>query len=162
MIELTAAHLKIPAAMARKYGRRGPWLEDLEGAGLIALVRAARAYLPIPGGRPDGFLILCVKRAVFSAMRIARLQKAHRARTVRLASQPPPADYRRTGRDDSEATEEVARLLDLLVPRSREAVLSFVVEGKRIEDIARSLGVSLQRVGQIKKKALALMREAAL
>lgn len=62
--ELTAAHLRIPASVARRYPRQDP--EELESVGNLALAAALSRYDPASGGDLGGWLFNAVRSAVFS------------------------------------------------------------------------------------------------
>ncbi len=168
MLELTAYHLKLPAAMARKHaGDDRTLFEDLRGAATVALARAANAWRPDGGTTVDGYLWLCCERAIWSELDVYR-DRQRRACVLSLSmisgEEMELLDVlvdRTARRPDAalEVREELEAALVLLSPRELEALL-MRSEGLRLREIGKKLGVSTERARQIIDMAERRVRQA--
>jgi RNA polymerase sigma factor (sigma-70 family) len=168
-MELTAAHMNIPAAAAREAWRicaptcraLGLEIDELEGVAALALWRAVLAYDPTRShDGEDGFSVYLVQRAKWGIM-VEIKHRSHplrRPQGVGVVSLSDPLDEggELTGaalvsRDDHarrefEDAEQVGEVLRWLLPADREAVRLCYLEGLTMKEAGRRLGVCQEAV----------------
>jgi RNA polymerase sigma factor (sigma-70 family) len=161
---LTPRLLGIPKAVAAHYGRHYHDPEELESAGLYALAeclpffrRDRVAHLePAEQDRLLGvFLMYGVRR------RVRRWWRKERGRAGRTSGLDAGALAARRGYDPAlraELADQAEALLRRLDARGRDVVRMVVMGGWSYEEAASSLGVSVERVRQLRRRALDRMR----
>lgn len=172
MIEPTDRHLKIPAALARKYGRADDLLiDDLESAGTVALVEGLRSYDPARGASLDTHLYNCVKWACQKRLTELRaVMRGGRETVLSLDAAPPSGEgslAEAVGAEDDpsrwleseELAEEVRRRCR---PREWAVLLLRHKEGLTLEAIGERLGVVREAVRQVEAKCLERLRRSSL
>lgn len=134
-----------------------PELDDLVGAALLALVRAARSWNPAGGAAFKSWAALHVRGALISERRVRLGRYLDKPRVLSLETEPEGA------RPDLAADDRelVARLLSVLPPRPRRVVEERFLGGRSATEVARALGTSQQNVSGITAKAFARMRREA-
>lgn len=178
---LVSANLRFVVSVARKYRGRGVPLADLVNEGNIGLVRAADRFDPDRGVRFISYAHFWVRRAMVNAI------TRHDVRP--LPGEPPPRplslDHAVPGGartlaellPDERAPEPGAgvvreRLRDAieaslsdLPPREREVVRRYFGLGSEcaetLAEISADLGVSRERVRQLKDQGLSRLRAGA-
>jgi RNA polymerase sigma factor (sigma-70 family) len=166
---LVTENLDLPAGLARTVFRLFPAaveVEDLVGAGQVALVEAAQRYEPARGDF-RAYASVRVRGAMLDAVRSSNVvgRRAY-AKGVRVSVRSLGAPIKEDGEgtleevipDPRPSVEEIveqrAQLAEILAlpDREREVVLR-AASGEQQAEIADSLSVSPSRVGQITARA---------
>lgn len=162
---LVSENRKLVWYVIRRTRLAGAEEEDAVSLGMEALLRAARGFDESRGIEFSTYAATCIQRSLWH---LAQQQNTGNRR-LRLVSFPdadgrpftpacpepacPPPDL-----DDLGA---LSAMLDALPPRERLVIESLYLEGKTLRQTGALVGVSKERVRQIKLLALARMRGMA-
>ncbi|MFO8144256.1 MAG: sigma-70 family RNA polymerase sigma factor [Candidatus Syntrophosphaera sp.] len=134
--------------MAKKYTNRGLSLEDLRQEALIGVMLAARHYDPGQGASFSSYAVYWIKKQLLQAIgqeNLCSLQAGE-------LSQDHPAE---------EAPEETPpaggisrQLPDTMPALERRIILQSFEESLTLKEISRNLGISVERVKQLRGRAL--------
>src|ERR1700755_752596 len=148
--ELVKRNLRFVISVAKKYQNRGLPLIDLIGEGNVGLLTAARKFDPDQGVKFISYAVWWIRQAILSAL-------ARQGRTVRVPLNRT-ADLSRIIKES-----EIQQPLPTLPPRDAKVLrLYFGLEGGRehtLEEIGSMLGVTRERVRQLRDRALKRLRE---
>lgn len=182
--ELVRGNLRFVVSVARRYRGRGVSLSDLVNEGNVGLVRAARRFDERRGVRFVTYAAWWVRQSVLEALRrqgelvsiprSARTRGTKRAyvsldaprrpgrrpRVDRLADTGAPPTDRRV---EQESLRDLVRRCLATLPRREARVLRLyfgLPDGRPagLEEISRELGVSRDRVRQIRNRGLERLR----
>lgn len=185
---LVAGSLGLVHRIARRYTGRGVPREELVSAGTIALIRAASKFDPRRGTPFSSYAAWSVESAIIKALRtgsdLVRVPQEQRAEyPIEIVSMDAPvaddegaestlheviADPNQPLPDEGllhmELRHRLAKALWPLDQRSRTVlVLHYGLFGAdreyTLEEIAHRMGVSKQRVEQVRNRALRRLRE---
>ena len=187
--ELATRNLRFVIAIAKRYQHRGVALGDLIGEGNVGLLRAARRFDPALGVRFISYAVWWIRQALQSAVArqssvvrvpivVVRSEGGTRPADVSLDT-PLSTDGNQTlldliSSDDDESAESgyaaaecgvrIDEALSQLPARDAKILrLHFGLEGGRehsLVEIGQLLGVTRERVRQVRDRALRRMRAA--
>lgn len=158
-----------PLAMAacRDLYLAGGDQDDLEQEARIAILKAIRTFDPDRSGPVGGYVWMCVRRSLYSALKVSRSQKREvltNAKRVVLNENhelQDAIDFAEDGRADTEAIldarEEIAALSTALrtrLSRLESASLLAIANGVRYDMIAERLGVTKKAIDNAQQRAL--------
>ncbi len=126
--------------------------DDAVACGLVALWRAAQSWREDGAASFQTWAFLIVRRELMDA---ARVPKRHGPPTVSLAYDPLAPQ---PGRDGWLNGEDLARQLARMPARERRTLEGLYLDGSTTADVAATLGVTKQRVLEIRDRALAHLR----
>jgi len=136
--------------VARTMGR-----VDMESVsvGNMALFRAVQMFDPARSVDFPVYAFICIRNALLVEMYRQRMVslEAPAGRDRTLAETIPVYDR---------GCEDWRPLFSCLTERQRQVIREYYLADRDMREISRSLGVSHQRVGQIKQEALRKMRQA--
>ncbi len=152
---LVRPYVGIVTGLAKKFTRQGLSIDELESEGYSGLLAAAEHYR-VGFGRFSTFATPSVRRS----MRVAVLRKAKEnapERTLTESIAGEEIDY------DSSKYEELLKQVYQL-PRRDQFVLSQYyglngLDPEKLEQVGRRLGLSVERIRQIRNRALDRLRE---
>jgi len=174
--ELVQRNLRFVISVAKKYQNRGMPLIDLIGEGNVGLLTAARKFDPDQGVKFISYAVWWIRQAILSSLaRQGRTVRVPLNRTADLsriikASEILRQKMRREPTPDTEEeamnrflNDEIEAALSTLPPRDAKVLrLYFGLEGGRehtLEEIGSLLGVTRERVRQLRDRALKRLRE---
>lgn len=178
---LVSANLRFVVSVARSYQGRGLPLPDLVNEGNLGLVRAADRFDPGRGVRFISYAQFWVRRAMTQAIAVHQERASADGaapRRVSLDDRPPGAmspfsellpDTRAPAPEDRLVREDLRDVLEAsladLPDRERAVVRDYfglgVERARSLSDIACDMGVSRERVRQLKDQALARLRASS-
>ena len=189
LAELATRNLRFVISVAKRYQHRGVALGDLIGEGNVGLLRAARRFDPAQGVRFISYAVWWIRQALQSAVArqssvvripivVARTEGGSRPADISLDT-PLNNDGNQTlldiigSREDESAESEFSTaeresrigqaVLGLPEREARILRLHFGLEGGRehtLVEIGQILGVTRERVRQIRDRALRRLRAA--
>ena len=154
--------------------------DDAMQIGYLALILAAECFDPTLGVQFQTYAYQSIWNMVyrtdltFGIIRVPRGQgRANEAklsrksrqsmrRALQVQSLPEWYDQPSPCRDEAEVLadrELVERCLQALLPKERAVVVATIMEGKLLREVAREMGVTKQRVQQLRQSALQRMRQ---
>src|SRR2546427_2041735 len=132
MQELVKRNLRFVISVAKKYQNRGLPLTDLIGEGNVGLLTAARKFDPDQGVKFISYAVWCIRQAILSSV-------ARQGRTVRV-----PLNR----------TADLSRIV-----RTAEYLRQTLWREHTLEEIGGMLGVTRERVRQLRDRALKRLRD---
>lgn len=143
------------AAGKRHRRGQGPELEDLVGAGLLGLVKAARAWDPTRAGKFSTLAVVVIEREIERCQR--RWDRGPETRSIEALLTTDDGDLLDGSLADlAPGTEERALLaldceralaaVERLPERQRQAVRETLLRERSSGEVARELGVTRQRI----------------
>jgi len=178
---LATQYIPLAYRIADKYFRlyRGPMAgthqvrEEIEGASLLGLSRAANRFDPAKGVKPGTYFWVVIRNEIFEQMQrlvrcgiIGRKQNnVDTARQHNLTDESQALIFAReeiNGMESEDRHKDLIAALDELPPRSAAIVQARFIEGRTQQSIAKEHGISSERVRQVIRSALVEMRERLL
>src|SRR3972149_110790 len=165
--KLVRSNLRFVVSVAKKYQNQGVSLSDLINEGNLGLIRAAHKFDETKGIKFISYAVWWIRQAILQALaeqsRIVRVP-LNRAGTLHRIGKRSSALLQELGREPTlpESSEEVLGGL-----KEREAKilrLYFGLDSQEpmtLEEIGSMLGITRERVRQIKEKALARLRHVS-
>src|SRR5438552_6958411 len=132
MQELVRRNLRFVISVAKKYQNRGLPLTDLIGEGNVGLLTAARKFDPDQGVKFISYAVWWIRQAILAAL-------ARQGRTVRV-----PLNR----------TADLSRIV-----RTAEYLRQTLRREPTLEEIGGMLGVTRERVRQLRDRALKRLRD---
>jgi RNA polymerase sigma factor (sigma-70 family) len=162
--EDAAEHLGLVHQVCRRMKLDRDDYEELVQVGTLALMRAVHGFRPDLGCAFSTYAVHSIERAIIHFHRFHQMQCRDVRRTVALtddATRWVGARDRpgRLERDDArrDAADRAAAMLAELEPRDAEVLMARMA-GEPMEDIARRMRMSKERVRQIERGSMALLR----
>jgi RNA polymerase sigma factor for flagellar operon FliA len=164
---LVIGHLRLARLHAARIARSCPaWVEfeDLYQAAAIGLIDAARTFRADRGCQFSTFAACRIRGAILDYLRRADfLTRGHRAQVrddppLHVPIESGQEDRRATASQTVEERDQIAVVLSCLSSRERAIVVLYDLEGLSMREIGRSLGMSENRVSQIRANVLARLR----
>lgn len=159
--QIVQANLRLVVSVARKHLRKGLSLMELVSEGNLTLMRAVESFDVHKGYKFSTYATLALMKGYARSVP-QMLNQNHRLVHTPSLEEHPQFD---SARELVEHREQVRTLLSVLNDRERsviEAHFGIRTDSQQgIEDLARQLGVSRQRIRQIEKGALDKLRQAA-
>ena len=169
LTRLVQANLRFVVSVAKQYQNQGMSLNDLIDEGNIGLMKAAQKFDETRGFKFISYAVWWIRQSILQAIseqsRIVRMplnQVGLQAKISRASTEFEQQYQRRP------SAEELADLLDtaLQVLTDRERLVLKMLFGigraeMTAEEVATSLGLTRERVRQIKERALRRLREEA-
>jgi len=156
MNERSLAQMYIPLvlAMARKYSTSLVSTDDLVQEGFLGLVEAERLFDPSKGVDFSTYAAYWVRKKMLA---LVDRERRHALETVRLDEEllpaaPPPGD------EQGEKPGSCAAIYENLPVLERQVVNLIFWERKSTPEAARILGISKERVRQLRERALRRFR----
>ena len=169
--ELVKRNLRFVISVAKKYQNRGLPLIDLIGEGNVGLLTAARKFDPDQGVKFISYAVWWIRQAILSSLaRQGRTVRVPLNRTADLSRIIKASEILRQKLRREPSPEELAQLTGLSVDvvqslaalNTGDVRLYFGLEGGRehtLEEIGSMLGVTRERVRQLRDRALKRLRE---
>ncbi|MDD4223971.1 MAG: sigma-70 family RNA polymerase sigma factor [Candidatus Cloacimonetes bacterium] len=146
-------HLRLAYKYAQKYQNRGLPLEDLRQEALLGLLEAARRFEPERGWNFSTYACPWIKKRLLAAL---AKEKRATAGTEQLGERDLPAPEL-VHRENLEASPDSFFPLSMPADERRVVLLS-VNKGLPLKEVANRLGISVERVKQLRGKALRRLR----
>src|SRR6266513_2914629 len=164
MQELVKRNLRFVISVAKKYQNRGLPLTDLVGEGNVGLLTAARKFDPDQGVKFISYAVWWIRQAILAALaRQGRTVRVPLNRTADLSRIVRTAEYLRQTLRREPTPEEIEDALNTLQRRDAKVLrLYFGLDGGRehtLEEIGGMLGVTRERVRQLRDRALKRLRD---
>src|SRR5215216_2145206 len=174
--KLVRSNLRFVVSVAKKYQNQGVSLADLINEGNLGLIRAAHKFDETKGIKFISYAVWWIRQAILQALaeqsRIVRVP-LNRAGTLHRIGKRANALLQELGRDATHAeqtfekalTESIEEALSHLKERESKILrLYFGLDGSEpmtLEEIGALLGITRERVRQIKEKALSRLRHVS-
>lgn len=146
-------------ATAKQYVNRGLPLDDLVSEGYIGLIKAAEKYDGSKGAKFTSYAANYVRRSILDALEGDRRYDDNASTRIEgMASDAAPVDERV---EQSTMTDGIMATLHCLNERERAVIMHcFGIGGQQMTfaEIGAQLGITRERVRQIRKKALRHLR----
>jgi RNA polymerase sporulation-specific sigma factor len=153
---LVSEYAQLVRACARPYFLAGGDSEDLIQEGMLGLLSAVRTFDPAKGAKFSTYAEFCVRRRIYSAIRLAAGYK-HTPLNSYISLESPQLDENTTQstcflRDPEdfviarESAGEVERLLYGVLSRFESGVLEQYLDGMSYKEMAIHLGKSIKSV----------------
>src|SRR6266705_1711999 len=180
MQELVKRNLRFVISVAKKYQNRGLPLTDLIGEGNVGLLTAARKFDPDQGVKFISYAVWWIRQAILAALarqgrtvRVPLNRTADLSRIVRTAEflrqtlrrEPTPEEISDATKLSLEVVQSLAALNTLQRRDAKVLRLYFGLDGGRehtLEEIGGMLGVTRERVRQLRDRALKRLREGTV
>src|SRR6266576_447183 len=164
MQELVKRNLRFVISVAKKYQNRGLPLTDLIGEGNVGLLTAARKFDPDQGVKFISYAVWWIRQAILAALaRQGRTVRVPLNRTADLSRIVRTAEYLRQTLRREPTPEEIEQALNTLQRRDAKVLrLYFGLDGggeHTLEEIGGMLGVTRERVRQLRDRALKRLRD---
>ena len=158
MQELVKRNLRFVISVAKKYQNRGMLLTDLIGEGNVGLLTAARKFDPDQGVKFISYAVWWIRQAILAALaRHGRTVRVPLNRTADLSRIVRTAEALRQELRREPTPEEISHAVGLTLE-----VVYFGLDAGRehtLEEIGGMLGVTRERVRQLRDRALKRLRE---
>ena len=167
MQELVKRNLRFVISVAKKYQNRGLALTDLIGEGNVGLLTAARKFDPDQGVKFISYAVWWIRQAILAALaRHGRTVRVPLNRTADLSRIVRTAEQLRQDLRREPTPEEIDRALRSLPARDAKVLrLYFGLNDGRehtLEEIGGLLGVTRERVRQLRDRALKRLRDGEM
>lgn len=149
--KIVVEYLPLVRSIAAKYNKLGVPQEDLEQEGMIGLLEAADKYDESKGAKFSTYATFWIRKRVIESV---EKEKKSTYKTSALNEE--------TTRDEIQTPEQSTR--DKLafpegIPEAEKIVVKLLYEDQlTLKEISKQLGISRERVRQLKEKALRRMR----
>lgn len=132
-------------------------IEDSESEAWLIIVSAVGTY--DAGARVPlaGYLESKIKYGMFNLWRQQKKRQEHLVNDD-LLERMPSKDNPQMEIEQKEGLESISELIDQLTPKQRFVIIHNVINGYKLEYIAKVLGITIQAVCQIKKRGLARLK----
>ncbi len=132
---------------------------EAESAGMLALLKAARYFDPSFNVKFSTYAVISIERACW---RHVSQELRERSRHWQF-EEDADIEARHDGQDDAiDARNVASRLLATLDDRSRYIVERCVMRGEKLHVVGAALGLTRERVRQIRERAIEVMGEACI
>ena len=159
--QLVKDNMGFVIAMAKQYVNRGLPLDDLVSEGYVGLIKAAEKYDGTKGAKFTSYAANYVRKSILDALEGDRRYDDNASTRIEgMASNAAPVDERV---EQNTVTDEIIASLHCLNERERAVIMhSFGIDGPHMTfaEIGSQLGVTRERVRQIRKKALRHLRKS--
>lgn len=172
--------LPLAVRQAKRYRGRGVDFEDLVQEANVAAMRAAQ-NLDADKGRLTTYAVHCMRTSLWNKIKTdgvvrtpgtlnnpANIEKANQAKSHMLSLSTDFLLVERLAEPEPEPRDDISRERELfdaavvLLPSSYATVMRGLICGKAVKEMAVAMGVSSQRVFEIRKRAIGLIREFAV
>ena len=177
---LIEANLRLVVATARQYQGQGLQMDDLVSEGNIGLMRAAQKYDATRGLRFAGYAVVFIRRQIEKALKAESSEQRVESKaggqtrsvdaplgsknnvtllSVLVDNNSPLADERVYNAGVEQAVEQA---LDVLGDRERQVVDAYFgigCENLTMAEIGQNMGLTRERVRQIRDRAVRRMRK---
>lgn len=148
--KIVTEYLPLVRSIAAKYNKLGIPQEDLEQEGMIGLLEAANKYEEDKGAKFSTYATYWIKKYILTAV---DKEKKHSLNSTKLNEE--------ITKDKKTETIKQATNIDLPsdMPENEKTVLTMLFQEEfTLKEIAEELGISRERVRQLKEKGLRRMR----
>ena len=154
--KLVRANLRFVVCVARQYQDQGLSLPDLINEGNVGLIKAAEKFDEKRGLKFISYAVWWIRERILNALAAEQRHIAHRLQETLPSSDSLVAS------DGLSFSAETNHALNLLSERERFIIkCTFGLNGQpemTLEEIGKSLGLSRERVRQIREKAIRKLR----
>ena len=168
MQELVKRNLRFVISVAKKYQNRGLPLTDLIGEGNVGLLTAARKFDPDQGVKFISYAVWWIRQAILAALNTGDVRldapldpDGDRSLIERFIAEDLPDTEDQAM--DRFLSDEIEQALNTLQRRDAKVLrLYFGLDGGRehtLEEIGGMLGVTRERVRQLRDRALKRLRD---
>lgn len=158
---LVEENMGFVVAMAKQYVNRGVALDDLVSEGYIGLIKAAEKFDSTKGAKFTSYAANYVRQSIIQALGINDCQLNDNAST-RLESMASHEDGTDSLAEMVTMNGDIADALNVLNERERTVIAHCYGVGKplmTLAEIGEEMGLSRERVRQIRKKAMRHLRQ---
>ena len=148
--KIVTEYLPLVRSIAAKYNKLGIPQEDLEQEGMIGLLEAANRYEENKGAKFSTYATYWIKKYILAAV---DKEKKHSSNSTNLNEE--------ITRDEKASVIKPATkiVLPSNMPENEKTVLIMLFQDEfTLKEIAEKLGISRERVRQLKEKGLRRMR----
>ena len=157
--KLVRANLRFVVTVANQYKDQGLSLPDLINEGNVGLIRAAEKFDETRGFKFISYAVWWIRERILQAL--AEEQK-HNSRQLSGELLSPDNLIAPSGLSDETASDETNRAFNMLGERERIIIeCTFGINGQpemTLEEIGERMGLSRQRVRQIREKSIRKLR----
>jgi RNA polymerase sigma factor (sigma-70 family) len=141
-------------SICHQYKNAGLPLEDLQQEALLGLLDAAKGYNPTKGSKFSTYAIWHIKKRILAALTDEKKQslQATSIDDIEIIDKNGTSDYRTDSWKNNLPS-------DMPTQEKRVIYLSYI-EQLTLKDISMEMGVSIERVKQLRSKALRRIRSA--
>ena len=141
-------------SICHQYKNAGLPLEDLQQEALLGLLDAAKSYNPTKGSKFSTYAIWHIKKRILAALTDEKKQslQATSIDDIEIIDKNGTSDYRTDSWKNNLPS-------DMPTQEKRVIYLSYI-EQLTLKDISMEMGVSIERVKQLRSKALRRIRSA--
>lgn len=160
---LVEENMGFVVAMAKQYTGKGLPLDDLVSEGYIGLIKAAEKYDGTKGAKFTSYAAGYVRKSIMQALAGSDRRYNDNAST-RIETMPGGGAATDNGAELGAAADGITAALDCLNERERDVVVHCFGIGMpqmTFAEIGDKLGMSRERVRQIRKKAIRHLRKSA-
>ncbi|MBO5157177.1 MAG: sigma-70 family RNA polymerase sigma factor [Prevotella sp.] len=158
---LVEENMGFVVAMAKEYANKGVAFDDLVSEGYIGLIKAAGKYDGTKGAKFTSYAANYVRQSMMQALGINDCPLNDNAST-RLESMASREEETDTMAELAAVSGNLADALNVLNERERTVIAHCYGVGKQLmtfAEIGEEMGLSRERVRQIRKKALRHLRQ---
>jgi len=153
--QLVSAHLDLAYGLASRYRQRGLPLEDLRQEALLGLLQAARRFDPGRGAQFSTYAAWWIKKQILQALRRESSQSLQASSLEDESAVEPIAP------ESPASCEQDLALPDSMPAAERRALTLSCQQSLTLKEIAARMDLSVERVKQLRAKALRRLRSQA-